>query len=147
MTGEGHGRRLSDVLQARNHREQTHRISHSPDVECYNCHKKGHMRDTCWSKGSGKEGQGSRTKMKARWGHRQRKDRANQVQVNEDLKDSAYHVQDSANTVSQFSTSFTRDDWLVDSATTSHISNERQTFVDFTPLASSWELVTSRFRP
>jgi len=75
--------------------------------------------------------------MKAGRGHGRHKDRANQAQANEDLKDSAYHVQDSVNTVSQFSTSFTRDDWLADSTTTSHISNERQTFVDFTPLASS----------
>ena len=133
---------------ARNHREQTHGISHSLDVECYNCHKKGHTRDNCWSKGGGKEGQGPRTKMKAGWGHGQRKDCANQAQANEDLKDSAYHVQDSVNTVSQFSTSFTWDDWLVDSATTSHISNERQTFVDFTPLHwASRELVTGRFSP
>ncbi|KIK05100.1 hypothetical protein K443DRAFT_643076 [Laccaria amethystina LaAM-08-1] len=28
------------------------------DVECYNCHKKGHMSSDCWSKGGGCEGQG-----------------------------------------------------------------------------------------
>src|SRR6202042_1555487 len=65
------------------------------------------------------------------------KDYTNQAQVNKDLKDSTYQVQDSVNTISQFSTLFTQDDWLVDSATTSHISNERQTFVDFMPLTSS----------
>ena len=52
--------------QARNHGGRTHRIPDSPDVECYNCHKKGHTRDNCWSKGGGKEGQGPRTNMKAR---------------------------------------------------------------------------------
>ena len=112
-------------LQARNHGGRTHGISDSPDVECYNCHKKGHTRDICWSKGSGKEGQGPRMNMKAGRGYGQWKDYTNQAQVNEDLKDSAYQVQESANTRSQFSTSFTRDDWLVDSATTLHISNER----------------------
>ena len=121
--------------QARNHGGRTHRTPDSSDVECYNCHKKGHTRDNCWSKGGGKEGQGPRTKKKAGQGNGQRKDHANQAQANEDLKDSAYQVQESA--TSQFSTSFNRDDWLADSATTSHISNERQTFVDFTPLTSS----------
>ena len=27
------------------------------DVECFNCHKKGHMKSDCWVKGGGKEGQ------------------------------------------------------------------------------------------
>jgi hypothetical protein len=30
------------------------------DVECFNCHKRGHMRADCWAKGGGKEGQGPR---------------------------------------------------------------------------------------
>ena len=28
------------------------------DVECFNCHKKGHKKADCWAKGGGKEGQG-----------------------------------------------------------------------------------------
>ena len=27
------------------------------DIECYNCHKRGHMKADCWAKGGGKEGQ------------------------------------------------------------------------------------------
>ena len=34
------------------------------DIECYNCHKKGHKKADCWAKGGGKEGQGPRTKPK-----------------------------------------------------------------------------------
>jgi hypothetical protein len=34
------------------------------DVECFNCHKKGHKKVNCWAKGSGKEGQGPRSKSK-----------------------------------------------------------------------------------
>ncbi len=29
-------------------------------VECFNCHKKGHVKADCWAKGGGKEGQGPR---------------------------------------------------------------------------------------
>ena len=34
------------------------------DVECFNCHKKGHKKAECWAKGGGKEGQGPRSKSK-----------------------------------------------------------------------------------
>lgn len=32
------------------------------DLECFNCHKKGHKKADCWTKGGGKEGQGPRSK-------------------------------------------------------------------------------------
>ena len=32
------------------------------DLECYNCHKKGHRKADCWAKGGGKEGQGLRSR-------------------------------------------------------------------------------------
>ena len=34
------------------------------DVECFNCHKKGHKKQDYWAKGGGKEGQGPRSKDK-----------------------------------------------------------------------------------
>ena len=34
------------------------------DIECFNCHKKGHKKIDCWAKGGGKEGQGPRSKSK-----------------------------------------------------------------------------------
>jgi hypothetical protein len=38
----------------------------STTVECFNCHKKGHIKAECWAKGGGKEGQGPRGKGKGR---------------------------------------------------------------------------------
>ena len=35
------------------------------DIECYNCHKKGHVKADCWAKGGGKEGQGPKSKGKS----------------------------------------------------------------------------------
>jgi hypothetical protein len=35
------------------------------NIECYNCHKKGHMKADCWAKGGGKEGQGPKGKEKS----------------------------------------------------------------------------------
>jgi hypothetical protein len=35
------------------------------NIECYNCHKKGHMKANCWAKGGGKEGQGPKGKGKS----------------------------------------------------------------------------------
>ena len=34
------------------------------DIECFNCHKKGHKKADCWAKGGGKEGQGPKSKLK-----------------------------------------------------------------------------------
>jgi hypothetical protein len=36
------------------------------DIECYNCHKKGHRKSNCWAKGGGKEDQGPKGKGKVR---------------------------------------------------------------------------------
>jgi hypothetical protein len=38
------------------------------DIECHNCHKKGHIQAECWAKGGGKEGQGPRKKGRAQEG-------------------------------------------------------------------------------
>jgi len=38
------------------------------DLECFNCHKKGHIKTECWAKGGGKEGQGLKKKAGMRDG-------------------------------------------------------------------------------
>ena len=38
------------------------------NIECHNCHKKGHIKAECWAKGGGKEGQGPKRKGRAQEG-------------------------------------------------------------------------------
>ena len=38
------------------------------DVECHNCHKRGHVKAECWAKGGGQEGQGPKRKSRAQGG-------------------------------------------------------------------------------
>ena len=128
MVSRGHGARGSAGKSDRKSDKKS-------DVECWNCGKRGHTKDECWSKGGGKEGKGPRSRNKGP----KRKERANQAQpsqTNEDLMDVAYHVNQTSEH-EQFSAEFSRHDWLADSGTTSHISNLRETFVNFTPLESA----------
>ena len=92
------------------------------DKECFNCHKKGHLKPDCWAKGGGKEGQGPKGR-KGKKGNR-----ANQAaeEVNTNLNDCAYMA-------SPFNHSheITKYDWLLDSGTTSHICTIRDAFTEF----------------
>ena len=80
------------------------------DVECYNCHKVGHMSNECWAKG-GCEGQGPK-------GHQgpNRGERSHQTQdsVNNSLGDCAYMVNQNIHEFSKY-------DWVLDSAVIPHI--------------------------
>jgi hypothetical protein len=96
------------------------------DKECYNCHKKGHMVKDCWSKGGGKEGQGPKSRQRGKGGPGNR-NRTNQAtnDINGSLSDVAYMT--NTLTISAY-------DWLLDSATTSHICNDWSAFVDYIKL-------------
>jgi hypothetical protein len=56
------------------------------DLECYNCHKKGHIKAKWWAKGGGKEGQGPSGKGKPQT----KKEQASMA--NTDSEDAAWMV-------------------------------------------------------
>ena len=92
-------------------------------IECSNCRKKGHTATDCWSKGGGKEGQGPRGRKKGKKGGH----KANQTEeVNSNLNDCAYMTSNSHN-----SHEISKNTWLLDSGTTSHICTLREAFTDF----------------
>jgi len=97
----------------------------SSETECYNCHKKGHMAKDCWAKGGGQEGQGPKGRKgpnRAGRAHQAREDTLNDVSY------MASH--NNSHQISQY-------DWVLDSATTSHICTIRDAFTDYTSLKNS----------
>ena len=93
----------------------------SGEKECYNCHKKGHLKKDCWAKGGGREGQGPKG--------RKRKEKANQAVEGTDLNELSFASIANA-------TEFSKYDWILDSGSTSHICPLRDAFVNYTALTN-----------
>ena len=110
-------------LQAK-HNKGKGKTTGDPNVECYNCHKKGHMSKDCWAKGGGKEGQGPKGRKGPNRGNQ-----SNQAQeTNRNLNEIAYTVQN--HNPSKY-------DWYFDTATTSHICTQRDAFIEYYPLENA----------
>src|ERR1700761_512114 len=111
------------------------------DSTCSNCGRKYHCKHKCFAKGGGREGQGpDRTKGESK---SKGKDQANQSESNQstnsDLGDHAYSchiINGNVCTCLSAGNSLKCTDWIADSGTTSHISNSRDLFTDFTPLTN-----------
>ena len=103
------------------------------DIECFNCRKKGHVKADCWAEGGGKEGQGPKQK---KGGGNRGKSNQTQDNVNETLGDVAY-------TSRSTGVEFSKDDWMLDSGTTSHICPNVDAFRNFEKISGSIEGVGS----
>ncbi|KAJ2913904.1 hypothetical protein MD484_g6523, partial [Candolleomyces efflorescens] len=93
--------------------------------ECFNCHKKGHVKADCWGPGGGKEGQGPKGRNKTQQA----------TEVNSSLNDVAYVV--NADNASFAANDSSKLDWFADSCTTSHICTTREAFTTYTPLKNA----------
>jgi hypothetical protein len=103
--------------------------SENSGKECYNCHKTGHLAKDCWAKGGKREGQGPKGRKgphKAGHTHQARDN------INSTLNDVSY-MSRQVETTHEFS----KYDWLLDSATTSHICTMRDAFTEYYPLTNS----------
>ena len=97
--------------------------SSRPKPICTNCKKLGHSKENCYTKGGGKEGQAPWNKKKdAKKDDVRPADKAN---IASELPDVAYISTSKSNSQSP------RDIWISDSATSSHICNNRDCFETF----------------
>jgi gag-polypeptide of LTR copia-type len=112
-------------LQAKQNKGKgTGKSTGDPNVECYNCHKKGHMSKDCWAKGGGKEGQGS----KGRKGPNRNK--SNQAQEANSSLNKVSYMAYGTREINQFN-------WIFNTGSTSHICTQRDAFIDYYPLQNS----------
>ena len=98
------------------------------DMECFNCHKKGHMKTECWGKGGGREGQGPKG--------RSRRDRAHQATeaTGQSNGTNLNDVTFIASALSAIDLGISKSDWILDSGTTSHICPTRDAFSGYVHL-------------
>ena len=98
------------------------------DVECFNCHKKGHMKSNCWAKGGGKEGQWPKKKDSAKDGAAVAAEKTKDIEawaaIEEAEESSATMTEESANCI-------TVETKLYDSGVSSHMSPFRDKFVTY----------------
>ena len=60
--------------------------SKKKNVECHNCHKKGHYKSECWAPGGGKEGEGPKQKGKGKSKKDEKKDEKKESGASADAK-------------------------------------------------------------
>jgi len=96
--------------------------SKKPDVKCNNCSRVGHMKDNCWRKGGGKEGQGP---------HQKKNESASATAATDDYTFLTSTLSDSATVAA---VPIEKHGAIVDSGASSHFCPDRNRFTVFTPI-------------
>ncbi len=108
------------------------------DLECFNCHKKGHIKTECWAKGGGKEGQGPKKKAGVRDGAAVAAKQEQDVKswaIIEEAEESTVEVLRSPVMVAEESPNIiTLETKLYDSGASRHMSPFRNKFVTYQPI-------------
>jgi len=107
-------------------------------LECFNCHKKGHIKTKCWAKGGGKEGQGLKKKAGVRDGAAAAAEQEQDVEawaVIEEAEESTVEVLCSPVMVAEESPDIiTVETKLYDLGASRHMSPFRNKFVTYQPI-------------
>lgn len=108
---------------------------------CYNCGKPGHMKNECYAKGGGKEGQGPRqiARRKKAEAESRKEQENNQVKLADEEVFYTSHMAllDYIQNENCFTSySWSSESWIADSGASVHIANHREMFTSFTPKKS-----------
>ena len=119
---------LVNLTQAHNRGKRTY--PPKKEIQCGNCKKSGHSAAQCYSKGGGAEGQGPhqirRRKLEQEQNNRERR------QENVNRVNNAYEYAFSAR-----EDTIPADAWLIDSAASCHISNNKNMFSKIIPIQTN----------
>ena len=95
------------------------------DMECFNCHKKGHMAKDCWAPGNSSGNEKKNYKGKGKGRNRANQSQENDEDINESLNDIAYFM------CAAEGSDFKKDDWVLDSVMMSHLMPLREVFTQY----------------
>ena len=98
------------------------------DVECFNCHKKGHMKSDCWAKGGGKEGQWPKKKGNAKDSAATAAEKTQDIEAWAAIEEAE---ESPASTTEESVNSITVETELYDSGASSHMSPFQDKFVTY----------------
>ncbi|PIL29731.1 transcription factor [Ganoderma sinense ZZ0214-1] len=103
------------------------------DIECFNCHYKGHLKSDCWRKGGGKEGQGPRDQTPKRGLHRGGSKGGLSANAVTESSEHAFAITIDSAALASTATTGDRVE-IFDSGATRHISPYRDEFITYEEL-------------
>jgi gag-polypeptide of LTR copia-type/Pol polyprotein, beta-barrel domain len=104
------------------------------NVECFNCHQKGHFKADCWAKGEGKEGQGPHGSPSSRMGAEESTSAATHADVEAWATIEAVRPQPDVTAIMNEQTNSPTYAEIYDSGATRHMSPYREQFINYHPI-------------